>query len=142
MASFFFANNVIPFAEYKFINFRKDIAQMKPAMAITEGQFSDIGNYNIKVDKKSGDNGNFLTGVTIHKKSNNFDGAKNVIKAKTGELISNDKSNILTLVLNDGYYYEDLTPKKLEDKYKLPFAKSSFKKYIINLDLSKLNAVV
>ncbi len=141
MASFFFANNVIPFAEYKFINFRKDIAQMKPAMAITEGQFSDIGNYNIKVDKKSGDNGNFLTGVTIHKKSNNFDGAKNVIKAKTGELISNDKSNILKLVLNDGYYYEDLTPKKYEDRNKLPFAKSSFKKYIINLDLSKLNSV-
>ncbi len=141
LASFFFANNVIPFAEYKFINFRKDIAQMKPAMAITEGQFSDIGNYNIKVDKKSGDNGNFLTGVTIHKKSNNFDGAKNVIKAKTGELISNDKSNILKLVLNDGYYYEDMTPKRYEDRNKLPFAKSSFKKYIINLDLSQLNPV-
>ena len=141
LASFFFANNVIPFAEYKFINFRKDIAQMKPAMAITEGQFSDIGNYNIKVDKKSGDNGNFLTGVTIHKKSNNFDGAKNVIKAKTGELISNDKSNILKLVLNDGYYYEDMTAKRYEDRNKLPFAKSSFKKYIINLDLSQLNPV-
>lgn len=141
LASFLFANNVIPYAEYKFINFRKDIAQMKPAMAITEGQFSDIGNYNIKVDKKSGENGNFLTGVTIHKKSNSFDGAKNVIKAKTGELVSNDKSNILKLILNDGYYYEDLTPKKFEDRNKLPFAKSSFKKYIINLDLSKLNPV-
>ena len=52
LAAFFFANNVIPFAEYKFINFRKDIAQMKPAMAIAEGQFSDVGTYNIKVDKK------------------------------------------------------------------------------------------
>ena len=139
MASFLFANNVIPYAEYKFINFRKDIAQMKPAMAITEGQFSDVGDYNIKVDKKSGDNGNFLTGVTIHKKSANFDGAKNVIRAKTGELVSNDKSNILKLVLNDGYYYEDLTPKNYQEKNKIPFAKSSFKKYVINLDLSKLN---
>ena len=139
LCAFFFANNVIPYAEYKFINFRKDIAQMKPAMAIAEGQFSDVGTYNIKVNKKSGENGNFLTGVTIHKKTNLYDGTKNVIKAKTGELLSNDKSNILKLVLNDGYYYEDVTPKKYEEKKKLPFAKSSFKHYTINLDLSKLN---
>lgn len=140
LAAFFFANNVIPYAEYKFINFRKDIAQMKPAMAIAEGQFSDVGNYNIKVNKKSGENGNFLTGITIHKKTNQYDGTKNVIKAKTGELMSNEKSNVLKLVLNDGYYYEDVVPKKYEEKKKLPFAKSSFDKYIINLDLSKLNS--
>jgi lipopolysaccharide export system permease protein len=139
-AAFFFANNVIPYAEYKFINFRKDIAQMKPAMAIAEGQFSDVGTYNIKVNKKSGKNGNFLTGITIHKKTNQYDGTKNVIKAKTGELISNENSNVLKLVLNDGYYYEDIVPKKYEEKKKLPFAKSSFDQYIINLDLSKLNS--
>ncbi|MFV5697741.1 LptF/LptG family permease [Flavobacterium sp. ZT3R17] len=139
--AFFFANNVIPFAEFKFINFRKNIAQAKPALAIAEGQFSDVGFYNIKVNKKSGENGNFLTGITIHKKSNLGDGSKTVIKAKKGVLISNDKSSILQLVLNDGYYYEDIVPKKFEDRSKMPFAKSSFKKYVINIDLSKLNKV-
>ena len=139
IVAFFFANNVIPFAEYKFINFRKNIAQAKPALAITEGQFSDVGFYNIKVNKKSGENGNTLTGITIHKKSNQGDGSKTVIKAKDGELISNEKSSILQLVLNDGYYYEDIIPKKYEDRSKMPFAKSTFKKYIINIDLSKLN---
>lgn len=139
IVAFFFANNVIPYAEYKFINFRKNIAQLKPAMAITEGQFSDVGFYNIKVNKKSGKNGNTLTGITIHKKSNVGDGGKTVIKAKNGELISSEKSSILQLVLNDGYYYEDIVPKNYEDRIKNPFAKSSFKKYIINLDLSKLN---
>ncbi len=138
-AAFFFANNVIPYAEYKFINFRKEIAQVKPAMAIAEGQFSEVGSYNIKVDKKSGENGNFLTGLTIHKKTTNFDGSKNVIKSKTGELVSSEKSSILQLILKDGYYYEDLVPKKYEDRKKLPFAKSSFKKYVINIDLTKLN---
>lgn len=138
--AFFFANNVIPFAEYKFINFRRSIAQMKPAMAIAEGQFSDVGLYNIKVEKKSGPNGNFLTGVTIHKKINDYDGSKNVIKAKTGELISSENSNILQLVLHDGYYYEDIVPKKYEDRNKLPFAKSSFKRYVINIDLTKLKS--
>lgn len=137
--AFVFSNNVIPYAEYKFINFRKNIAQRKPAMAITEGQFSEIGFYTIKVDKKSGENGNFLTGITIHKKSVRGDGVRTVIKAKNGKLISNENSNILKLVLNDGYYYEDIIPKNYEDRNKIPFAKASFKKDIINLDLSVLN---
>lgn len=141
IVAFLFANNVIPYAEYKFINFRKNIAQVQPALAITEGQFSDVGLYNIKVNKKSGENGNVLTGITIHKKSTTGDGSKTVIKSKDGELISSKESSILKLVLNDGNYYEDVTPKKYEDREKLPFAKSSFKKYTINIDLSELNKV-
>ena len=141
IVAFFFANNVIPFAEYKFINFRKNIAQLKPALAIAEGQFNDVGFYNIKVNKKSGPEGNTLTGITIHKKSQNGDGNKTVIKAKNGELVSSEKSSILQLVLNEGYYYEDITPKNYVDREKMPFAKSSFKKQIINIDLSELNKV-
>ncbi len=139
IASFFFANNVIPYAEYQFINFRSDIAKKQPAMAIAEGQFSDIGTYNIKVDKKSGENGNQLTGVTIHRKSVANQEAPTVIRSKTGELVTSEDSNVLKLVLKDGDYYEDVTPSKMEEKKKLPFAKSSFKRYVINMDLSKLN---
>jgi lipopolysaccharide export system permease protein len=134
-----FANNVIPYAEYKFTNFRRNIAQVKPAMAIVEGQFSKVGDYTIKVDKKSGENGNLLTNVIIHLKPNGGETNKTVIKAKRGELISNESSNTLKLVLFDGYYYEDITPKKYEERNRLPFAKASFKKDIINIDLSKLN---
>ncbi|WP_394774717.1 LptF/LptG family permease [Flavobacterium sp.] len=141
LVAFWFANNVIPYAEYKFVNFRKNIAQAKPAMAIAEGQFNDVGFYNIKVNKKSGENGNILTGVTIHEKPNNVGENKTVIKAKDGKLISNEKSSILKLVLNDGYYYQDVTPKKYEERAKLPFIKGKFKKQIINIDLSELNKV-
>ncbi len=141
IAAFAFANNVIPYAQYKFINFRKNIAQVKPAMAIAEGQFSDVGNYNIKVEKKSGENGNLLKDVTIHKKSLGGNSSNAVIKAKNGELLSSEDSNILQLVLFEGFQYEDVVPKKYEDRKKLPFAKTSFKKYIMNLDLSALNKV-
>ena len=142
LIAFVFANNVIPFAEYKFINFRRNIAQRSPAMAIAEGQFSEIGNYTIKVDKKSGDKGNLLDGVLIHIKSPNGDGNKTVIKAKRGELISSESSNTLKLVLYDGNYYEDITPKKYEERERMPFAKATFKKDVINIDLSKLNTNV
>ena len=139
VGAFIFANNVIPYAEYKFTNFRTNIAQVKPALAIAEGQFSQVGTYNIKVEKKSGDNGKFLTGVTIHQLSSLGAGSNTVIKAKNGELISNEHSNILKLVLKDGNYYEDIIPKNFADRNKLPFAKSEFKRYVINIDLSKLN---
>jgi lipopolysaccharide export system permease protein len=137
--SFFFANNVIPYAEYKFINFRRNIAQVKPAMAISEGQFSEVGNYTIKVDKKSGEKGNFLTGVTIHKKLDNGEGNTTVIKAEKGELVSSETSNTLKLVLTNGKYYEDIIPSDYGQRNKIPFAKGTFKRDIINIDLSKLN---
>jgi lipopolysaccharide export system permease protein len=140
IVAFIFANNVIPYAEYKFVNFRRNIAQVKPAMAIAEGQFSQVGAYNIKVEKKSGENGKYLQGVTIHKLGDMGSGSNTVIKAKKGELISSESSNILKLVLNDGNYYEDIIPKKFEERSKVPFAKSEFKRYVINIDLSKLNS--
>ncbi len=139
IVAFFFANNVIPYAEYKFINFRRNIAQAKPAMAIAEGQFSEIGNYTIKVAKKSGEDGNFLTDVIIHIKSNSGEGNKTIIRAKRGELISSEDSNTLKLLLYDGYYYEDIFPKKYEERQRMPFAKATFERDVINIDLSKLN---
>ena len=141
IGAFFFANNVLPFAEYKFVNLRKNIAQKKPAMAISEGQFSNVGPYSIKVDKKSGTDGNTLTGITIHQKPLNGEGNKIVIKAVNGQLVGNENSNLLQLILKNGYYYEDIIPKKYEDRPKLPFAKASFKTDIINIDLAKLNNV-
>ncbi len=141
IAAFLFANSVIPYAEYKFINFRKNIAQAKPALAIAEGQFSDVGVYNIKVNKKSGENGENLTGITIHKKSELGDGSRIVIKAKKGKLVSSKDSNTLQLILNNGNYYEDILPKNYEDRPKMPFVKTSFKKNIINIDISEFNKI-
>ena len=66
--TFFFSNNVNPVAEYNFHNLRKNISKVKPTMAIAEGQFNQIGNINIKVKDKDGDNGQFLTDVIIHQK--------------------------------------------------------------------------
>jgi len=142
LVTFVFANNVIPNAQYRFLNLRKTIIQQKPAMAIAEGQFNTIGNISIKVDKKSGDNGELLDGVIMHIKNTNYGfGANTVIKSKKGILGSTEDSNLLQLTLLDGNYYENIQPSDINDRKKQPFAKSSFKKYVINIDLSKLNKV-
>ncbi|WP_189359287.1 LptF/LptG family permease [Algibacter mikhailovii] len=141
IVTFFFSNNVIPWAELNSYNLRRNIAKLKPAMLLAEGQFNEVGTYNIKFADKSGDRDQFLKDVTIHVKG--ADGRTNttVIKSKTGELASEKDSNVLKLILLDGYQYSALVPKKTKDKIKKPFIKSSFEKKIINIDLSKLNDV-
>ncbi len=139
IVAFIFANNVIPQAQYEFTNLRRNILQRKPAMAIAEGQFNSIGpNFNIKVDKKAGENGEKLEGVTIHKRAANPINTT-IIRAKRGLLNSSESSNLLKLELFDGYYYEDVKANKPEDAEKMPFAKSSFSKQIMNIDLTALN---
>ena len=140
--SFFFANSVIPYAEFNFYNLRKNIAKVKPAMAIAEGQFNQLNNINIKVAEKSGENGEFLRDVIIHQKKGNFTGNFTVIKSKTGEFISDDTSNILQLVLIDGNYYDEVQPKDYTKRTKnRPLVKSTFEKYIINIDVSQFNNI-
>ncbi|MBI6120578.1 LptF/LptG family permease [Salegentibacter maritimus] len=141
VTAFFFANNVIPAAEYKSINLRKNIAKLKPAMAITEGVFNDLGTINIKVEDKSGDNGRYLSDVIIHKKPANRSGNFTVIKAKEGELAGSTDSDVLSLVLKDGNYYDEVQASDYSKRRDKPFLKSYFEEYTINLDLSDFNNV-
>ncbi|WP_299107762.1 LptF/LptG family permease [uncultured Winogradskyella sp.] len=141
IASFFFANNVIPWGEYNFYNLRRNIAKVKPALAIAEGQFNEIGNINIKVDEKSGDRGQFLDGVLIHKKSDKKkSGNYIVIVAEKGELKSSTDSNILQLELINGNYYEEILGNNRSIDPDHPHVKSYFDSYTINVDLEILNS--
>ncbi len=141
ITTFFFSNNVIPWAEYNSYNLRRNIAKLKPAMLLAKGQFNEVGEtgYNIKFSDKTGDNEQYLQNVIIHIKGDDGRTNATTIKAKSGELISADTSNVLKLVLFDGNYYSDMHPKSIAARKKVPFAKSKFDKYIINIDISSLN---
>jgi len=138
--TFFFANNVATIAERNFHNLRKNISKVKPGMAIAEGQFSQIGDYNIKVDDKYGADGKFLNNIIIHQKKNK-PGNYTVIKSKKGEIISNENSDILQLKLFDGNYYDEIISKDYSSNIKKPFIKSNFEEYLINIDIGSINDV-
>ncbi len=139
--TFFFSNNVIPWAEYNSYNLRKNIAKLKPATFIAEGQFNQVGEgLNIKVEKKTGEKGEFLEGVVIHQKSGKRIGNHITIIAETGELIGEEDSDILKLILYNGYYYDDTPPKDYKKRKSNPFIKSYFKEYIKYINLSDPNA--
>ncbi len=141
ITSFFFANSVIPWGHFKQLNLRNNIRNMKPSMAIGEGTFNEIGEINIKVNKKSGERREFLEGVIIHKKNPKKPGNYTVVKSKKGELKSSLKSNIIQLVLTDGNYYDELYPENAQKRRSAPFVKSYFDTYTINIDVSGLNDV-
>ncbi len=140
--TFFFANNVIPLSQRKIFNLRRNIAKVKPAVAVAEGVFSDFegADMNIKVDEKYGENDRYLRNVIIHQKAKNNVNTT-VIKAKKGELRSNESSDILQLLLTDGHYYEDVVTKSNKNKLQFPFAQANFETYVMNIDLSELNNV-
>jgi len=140
-ATYYFSDSVIPASYQEFINLRRNVVKRKPARAIVANRFNELQGFNIKVDSKYGDNDQFLRNVVIHKKTLNKTGNYTIIKSEKGELISSVNSNVLSLKLTNGNYYEDLQPKKTKQKEKLPFVKSSFKEYTMNLNLGDINDV-
>ena len=139
LATFYVANTVIPLAEFKTYNLRKNLSKMRPALAITEGMFNDIGESNIKVARKYGENDKLLEDVIIHEKSTNQ--INNiVIKAVRGELKSEELQEGLQLVLYDGYRYEEVVQKNKRKKND-PHSRIAFKQYTMNIDLRAFNNV-
>ena len=137
---FFFSNNVVTSAEYSFLNLRKNISKVKPTMAIAKGQFSQIGDFNIKVKDKYGNRGQYLTDVIIHQEKNKI-GNYTVIKSETGEITSEADSDVLQLKLYDGNYYDEVITKKYNANNSKPFVKSYFEEYTLNIDLASINNV-
>ena len=139
--AFYVANKVVPYAEFKTYNLRKNLAKIKPALAISEGVFNDLGNSNIKVQKKYGPNDRFLTDVIIHQKTTDLRNSI-VVKSEDGELKNADFSDGIQLVLTNGNRYEELKPKRADrHKKRYPHSRVSFGTYTMNIDLRDFNNV-
>ena len=140
IGAFYFSNHVIPYGELKSYNLRKNLAKLKPAIAIREGVFNDLGQMSIKVKRKYGPDDRLLEDVIIHEKNKDYTN-RIVIKAVSGELKSKTTDANLQLVLYDGNRYEEIKEKGNRNKYRHPHAKVHFKEYIMNIDLSQFNNI-
>ena len=134
---YFVSNNLIPYSEFKSYNLRKNLAKVKPSLAISEGIFNDIGSMNIKVNNKYGINNSNLEDVIIHK-TNKYNDNTIVIKAKNGKLISDELNEILSIQLFDGYRYEEILSDKPNSEQFKPHTQIYFEKHEIYIDLKKL----
>ena len=139
IGSFYFSNHVVTFGELKSYNLRKNLAKLKPTLSIREGIFNDIGDLNIKVARKFGDNEQYLEDIILHSVSED-EVNRIVIKAESGE-VQNESDQYLKLILKNGNRYEDIIPTNTSEKQNYPFSKASFEEYILNIDISDFNNV-
>ena len=89
---------------------------------------------NIKVDDKYGIDNNKLNDVIIHK-TNKYNDNLTVIKSKSGQLVFDESLDVLNIVLNDGYRYEEILTEGNNNKEFKPHTTIKFDKHTIVFDL-------
>ncbi len=131
--SFFFANNVIPYANLQFKTIYYDIAFKKPALDLKEGRFyTQIPGYAIKVGKKDKDQ-KTIHNVVIYEQQNQLQ--DNCIIAESGIMkISADKK-YLEFTLQNGFRYQERG--NMSDT-STEFIKTAFSEYKKLFDVSSL----
>jgi len=137
----FFLNNAYPWAVLKQKNLYKNIKDHKPALAFVEGTFNtEIKDFIIRFDEKYGEEDNLLKNVLIYQiKDYN---TLNTITAKHGSIVTNEGSRYMSLLLEDGYFYEEHWNRRSKKKEKetMPFSKTHFDTYKVNIDISAFSS--
>lgn len=137
----YFLNYAFPWAVLKEKNLVVNIKKQKPSLAFVEGTFNtDIPGYVIKFDEKFGEEDNLLKNVLIYqtKKQKSI----NSITAKKGTISTEEGSKYMSLLLEDGYYYQEhwFTGSKKHVREKMPFSKTHFDQYTVNIDVSSFES--
>ncbi|MDY0781450.1 LptF/LptG family permease [Tenacibaculum sp. IB213877] len=139
--NFLFLNYVYPYAILKQLNLKMNIKKKQPALALVPGSFNtEIPDYQIKFDEKYGEEDNLLKNVMIYdlssKKGNN-----KIITAKEGELVSEEGSRYMTLVLKNGHFFEHHINNNTsyQKRKKMPASYADFDEYTINIDISSFS---
>ena len=139
--NFVFLNNVYPYAMLKQLNMKVNIKKKQPSIALVAGSFNtELPNFQIKFDEKYGEENNLLKKVIIYDLSDRK-GNNKIITAKKGKIISDEGSRYMTLILEDGYYFEHHIKNgaPIKEKQKMPASHAYFDEYTINIDISSLS---
>ena len=105
VGAFWFNETIVPKANLEAYSLLWDVRQQKLALDIREGVFyNGIPNYTIKVDKKTGENGDRLHGVMIYDHTQKS-GNATVMLADSGRMFTRFNGAYLGLELFHGYNY-------------------------------------
>lgn len=145
--AFYFSNSLWPKANFKLRVLISDIQETKAAIIFKDGIFYDqLEGYNIRVGEKL-DDGNTLKNILIYDYTNlktNMGYTKDprdykrVISAKTGTIKQEKKGNFLVVSLNDGFVFQEMSPKDIKDS-KMPYMRYYFKKADLKFKLNSFD---
>ncbi|AZA50356.1 YjgP/YjgQ family permease [Chryseobacterium carnipullorum] len=136
---FFFSNNIIPDFQKKAKNMLFNIAQTKPALNFTPGQFIDqIPGYMVKFDKIYGENEESIEGVFVHRKASTYENQQSIV-AERGKFVPAANKNFLKLELYNGYIFEDNFAGKSENvRQKQPDQAIKFDTLVSHFDIGEI----
>lgn len=107
MVLFLFQNNITPSFQRKARNMLYNIGATRPALNFKGGQFLNvIPGYSVKFDEISGENGENIKGVFVHKGATTFEDNQTIV-AERGKFVPAEDRYYLKLLLFNGYVYED-----------------------------------
>lgn len=136
VASFLFADYVLPLATRRARTLLYDIRRKRPELNIQAGTFyNGIDGFSIKITDKDSET-NRLDRVYIydHRKGS---GNNAVIYADSGYMVITPDESGMILLLYNGYSYNDLEEKNVPaDKKKYPFRRDRFSEQTMVVDLT------
>jgi len=131
--AFYFANNVLPVAMYKYRVTLYDIQRKKPAVSIRPSEYyTEIDGYVIRVNHKDPD-GRTMRDIIIYDHTQGID-RTNIIVADRGYMQTTPDDHYLLFTLYDGYNYSESTDG--EDAQSRPLTSIGFDKQILTFDIS------
>ncbi len=136
VGAFFFANNVLPYANLQMRSLLYDIRQQRPELQIQPGVFNNlIDGYSIRVGQKNPKT-NMLYNVTIYDHSDGK-GNTSVVLADSGTMVVTENDKYFVVTLFDGKSYNELfDPKTPRKKRSYPHRFDRFKQEQIVIELT------
>ena len=134
VGAFWFNETIVPRANLKAYSLLWDVRQQKLALDIREGVFyNGIPGYTIKVDKKTGENGDRLHGVMIYDHTQKS-GNATVMLADSGRMFTNPSGSYLNLELYRGHSYVEQPD--AQDRAGASFIRQAFDKNLVTFSLA------
>ncbi len=133
--AFLFSNYVLPVANLKFSAVLWNIRETEPTIKIRDGIFfNGLPDFSIRV-KHIDREKDIMYDLMIYDHTNSSGNLK-VITAKNGVMKSTKDDYFLSLILNDGYVYEEVNSNNKDNRLMRPHRKIKFDKQIIKFDMS------
>ncbi|HDZ40882.1 MAG TPA: YjgP/YjgQ family permease [Bacteroidetes bacterium] len=136
IGSFFFSNNVVPYANRKAKTLMYDITQKRPELNIQAGTFyNGIEGFSIKIGRKDPET-NKLEKILIYD-HRDTQGNKSLVMADSGYMNMTPDESGLIFTLYNGYAYNDIEEKgRSASQKKYPFRSDHFSEQIMIIELS------
>ena len=131
--AFYFANNVLPQATYRYRTLLYDVQRKKPAVSIRPSTYyTEIDGYVIRINDKDPD-GQTLRDILIYDHTQGIN-KTDIIVANHGRMETTPDNHYLLFTLYDGYNYSE--PGNYNYFTPRPFTRIGFKEQVLTFDIS------